>query len=315
MMHTPTFMRTYGPSADPITSLGWTLTWIALGVIAIVSILLLTGLFRRRPARASTTEIERSPGNTRSIYIGTAISAVILLFAFVQTMRVLAAESAPAHTPSIDVRVIGHQWWWEVRYSDRSGGNAFVTANEIHVPVGHPVHVVLETRDVIHSFWVPQLAGKTDLIPGRRNSTWIQADTAGTFLGICGEYCGLQHAHMQLTVVAEDPAAFRAWWGRQIASRTPPDKPEIANGERAFVANCSSCHQVRGSGAAGVIGPDLTHIMSRSTIAAGTLPNTRGALAGWISNPQRIKPGTIMPQIPLSSADLHSIVGYLESLN
>ncbi|HXV17327.1 MAG TPA: hypothetical protein VD758_11135, partial [Gemmatimonadaceae bacterium] len=141
MMHTPTFMRTYGPSADPITSLGWTLTWIALTVTAIVSILLLAGLFRRRPAPTSNTEIERSPGNTRSIYIGTAISVVILLFSFVQTMRVLAAESAPAHTPSIDVRVIGHQWWWEVRYSDRSGANAFVTANEIHVPVGHPVRV------------------------------------------------------------------------------------------------------------------------------------------------------------------------------
>lgn len=315
MNHAPTFMRTHGPAADPITSLGWTLTWIALAVIAIVSILLLAGLMKRRPAPNSRDELVRTPGSATWIYAGTGLSVVVLLFAFVQTMRTLSAASGPDRRPAITVQVIGHQWWWEIRYADRSGRNAFVTANEIHVPVGHPVHIELLTRDVIHSFWVPELAGKTDLIPGRTNTAWVEADQPGKFLGICGEYCGLQHAHMQLTVVAEEPAAFRAWWGRQLASRTPPTTPAIADGERVFLSKCSACHQVRGSGAAGQIGPDLTHLMTRQTIAAGTLPNSRGNQAGWISNPQQVKPGTKMPAIPLTSAELQSILGYLENLN
>jgi cytochrome c oxidase subunit 2 len=270
---------------------------------------------KRRPEPNSRDELVRTPGSTTWIYAGTGLSVIVLVFTFVQTMRVLSAASNPDRRPAITVQVIGHQWWWEIRYSDRGGRNAFTTANEIHVPVGHPVRIELVTRDVIHSFWVPELVGKTDLIPGRTNTTWVEADQPGKFLGICGEYCGLQHAHMQLTVVAEEPAAFRAWWGRQLAPRTAPATRAMADGERVFLSKCSACHQVRGSAAAGSIGPDLTHLMTRETIAAGTLPNSRGNQAGWISNPQGVKPGTKMPAIPLTSAELQSILGYLENLN
>src|SRR5512140_2053644 len=299
MSDSPTFMRTFGPAADPITRLGWILSAIAMAVVVIVGLMILASLYRRRATAGNLTDVETSPGRPDFIYIGTAASIVILIASFVYVMGVMAETSSPPFDPAITVQVIGHQWWWELRYSDKNGANSFVTANEIHIPVGHPVRFVLSTADVIHSFWVPQLAGKTDLIPGRLTVAWLQANTAGKFLGPCGEYCGLQHAHMQLTVVAEDAPAFRAWWGKQIAARSPPATPDNADGERVFLTNCSSCHTMRGTTAAGKIGPDLTHVMSRATIAAGTLPNTRGFLAGWISNPQQMKPGTLMPAIPL----------------
>lgn len=314
MGQSPTFMHTFGPAADPISRLGWILSAVSLLVVLVVGVLILVGVFRRRATPGNLVDVVTTRGRTDLIYAGTAASVVVLIASFVYVMGVLAETSAPAFDPAITVQVIGHQWWWELRYSDRNGANAFVAANEIHIPVGHPVRFILSTADVIHSFWVPQLAGKTDLIPGRRNVAWLQSNTAGKFLGPCGEYCGLQHAHMQLTVVAEDAPAFRAWWGQQIAARAPPSTPEIANGEIIFLKNCSSCHTIRGTTAAGKVGPDLTHISSRSTIAAGMLPNTRGFLAGWISNPQQLKPGTQMPAVPLAPSELQALLGYLETL-
>jgi cytochrome c oxidase subunit 2 len=314
MGDTPTFMRTFGPAADPITRLGWILSAIAMAVVVIIGLMILASLFRRRKTAGNLTDVDTSPGRPDFIYIGTAASIVVLIASFVYVMGVMAETSSPPFDPAIKVQVIGHQWWWELRYSDKNGANAFVTANEIHIPVGHPVRFVLSTADVIHSFWVPELAGKTDLIPGRQNTTWFQANAPGHFIGPCGEYCGLQHAHMQVTVVAEDAPAFREWWARQIAARAPPATPDIADGERVFLSRCSSCHTMRGTSAAGKIGPDLTHVMGRSTIAAGTLPNTRGFLAGWISNPQQIKPGTQMPAVPLTPSELQALLGYLETL-
>lgn len=314
MSDSPTFMHTFGPAADPITRLGWILSAVAMLVVVVIGVFILVALFRRRATTGNLAEVETSAGRSDFIYIGTAASIVILVGSFVYVMAVLAETSSPPLDPALTVQVIGHQWWWELRYSDRNGANAFVTANEIHIPVGHPVRFVLTTADVIHSFWVPQLAGKTDLIPGRRNATWFQADTPGTYLGLCGEYCGLQHAHMHVAVMAEDAPAFRAWWSGQIAARAPPATKEIANGENVFLSRCSACHTIRGTSAAGKIGPDLTHVMSRNTIAAGTLPNTRGFLAGWILNPGQMKPGTQMPATPLAPAELEVLLAYLETL-
>ncbi|MEP6509792.1 MAG: cytochrome c oxidase subunit II, partial [Gemmatimonadales bacterium] len=314
MSDSPTFMHTFGPAADPITRLGWILSAVSMLVVVVIGVLILASLFRRREIAGNLNELDTSPGRSDFIYIGTAASIVILVGSFVYVMAVLGETSSPQFDPAITVQVIGHQWWWELRYSDRNGANAFVTANEIHVPVGHPVRFILSTADVIHSFWVPQLAGKTDLIPGRRNATWFQANTPGKYLGLCAEYCGLQHARMHVQVVAEDAPAFRAWWGKQMAARAPPATPDIASGENVFLSRCSACHTIRGTLAAGKIGPDLTHVMSRATIAAGTIPNTRGFLAGWILNPGQIKPGTQMPAVPLTPAELESLLGYLETL-
>ncbi|MEO7368392.1 MAG: cytochrome c oxidase subunit II [Gemmatimonadaceae bacterium] len=314
MSDSPTFMQTFGPAADPIARLGWILSAVSVLVVVAIGVFILVSLFRRRATTGNLTEVENSPGRSDFIYIGTAASIFILVGSFFFVMGVLAETSSPPFDPAMTVQVIGHQWWWELRYSDRNGANAFVGANEIHIPVGHPVRFILSTADVIHSFWVPQLAGKTDLIPGRRNTTWFQANAPGTYLGLCGEYCGLQHAHMHMAVVAEDTPAFRAWWRGQIAARAPPATPEIASGENVFVSRCSACHTIRGTSAAGKVGPDLTHLMSRAAIAAGTLPNTRGFLAGWILNPGQMKPGTQMPAIPLAPAELESLLGYLETL-
>lgn len=314
MSEHPTFMHTFGPAADPVTRLGWTLTTIAIVVVILIGFFVVAASLRRRANTDGLDYVDTSPGRPELIYVGTAASIVVLAASFVYVMSVLAETSSPPFDPAVTVQVIGHQWWWELRYADKYGRNSFVTANEIHIPVGHPVRFTLSTADVIHSFWIPRLAGKTDLIPGRQNVTWLQANSPGNFLGPCAEFCGLQHAHMQLRVVAEDAPAFREWWGQQLAARAPPATPDIADGERVFLSRCATCHTMRGTTASGKIGPDLTHVMSRNTIAAGSFPNTRGFLGGWISNPQQLKPGTLMPAIPLSPAELKSVLDYLETL-
>ena len=200
-------------------------------------------------------------------------------------------------------------------YADTSPHGRFTTANEIHVPVGEPVLFVLNAQDVIHSFWVPSLAGKKDLIPGYTQSMWFQADTAGVYRGQCAEFCGLQHAKMALHVVAEPKAQYRQWVERQRESAAIPTDSVTRRGREIFlVGQCAMCHSIQGTAAASNAGPDLTHLASRRTIAAGTLPNTRGALAGWIVDPQRIKPGTRMPPNLLRPQDLDALLTYLQSL-
>lgn len=241
---------------------------------------------------------------------GVVMPAIILLGTMVYSLAVLAQTSRPNGKPALAVQVVGHRWWWEVRYPGTSPEQVFVTANEIHIPVGVPVRLELTTADVIHSFWIPQLAGKTDLIPGQRNVAWIEADTAGRYWGHCGEYCGLQHANMMMTVVAEPAAEFTGWLAAQRL-------PAAAGGQGRAVFDrsaCAVCHTVRGTDAAGILGPDLTHVASRATIAAGALANSQGNLVGWIANPQGIKPGVLMPAVPLSPGDLQAVVSYLREL-
>jgi cytochrome c oxidase subunit 2 len=239
------------------------------------------------------------------------VPVVVLAVLWVLTLSDMSALSHPRRSAAMKVQVVGHQWWWEVRYPQQG----FVTANDIHIPVGRPVEVELTTDDVIHSFWVPQLTGKTDLISGRTNRMWIQADRPGVYRGQCAEYCGLQHANMIFYVVADAPATFREWVSREGQAAATPTSSEAVRGRDVFLSSaCVGCHTIRGTDARGKVGPDLTHIGSRISIGAGALSNTPSKLAIWISDSQSVKPGNLMPPIPLSPSDLKAVVAFLDAL-
>jgi cytochrome c oxidase subunit 2 len=247
------------------------------------------------------------------VVFGIAIPVVILVALFGVSDVYLVKQTAPPNPKStaMTIDVIGHQWWWQVRYS----GTDAVTANEIHIPLRTRVNVVATTADVIHSFWVPQLARKIDEVPGRQNRILLYADRPGSYRGQCAEFCGLQHANMALYVVAQPMPAFKAWLANM--SRPAPKPSGAASaGERLFMADqCASCHTIRGTAASyGTVGPDLTHLATRSTLAAATIPNTPAELERWILNPQSIKPGDRMPDLGLSHRDASAIVAYLDSL-
>ena len=294
-----------------------TLWWWMLGVAGVVLggalVMLAIGwLRRRRPG------LPLIGGNERLswalvIAFGILIPLAVNVAVFVTANFVVAkATDAPLPgTTAMTIRIIGHQWWWEVRYP---GGRA-VTANEIHIPVGARVNVVATTADVIHSFWVPQLNRKIDMIPGQRNRVLLEADRVGRYRGQCAEFCGLQHAHMAMYVDADPPQRFRAWLRRAAASRTPPTSALARQGEQLFDGNaCASCHEIRGTSAQGHIGPDLTHVAGRSTLAALTIPNRPRALLDWIRDPQHVKPGNRMPALGLTAAEYRAIAAYLEGL-
>ena len=311
------YMYGHGPVASSEARLGWWLVIVSGVVVAVVALLVVAGALHR-PAKREPMALERtgSHGGLLWIYLGgLLLPALILIVSFGFTLGTLHATVRPPRDPAATVRIIGHRWWWEVRYVDRDPTKTIITANEIHVPVGQPVRLELTSADVIHSFWVPQLAGKTDVIPGVTNVAWLQADSAGVYRGACTEYCGLQHANMSPIVVAESPVAFQTWEAGQRASASPPADPGAAAGEAVFQKSaCATCHAIRGSEALGNVGPDLTHLASRLTLAAGTLENTRGNLAGWIGNAQGIKPGNDMPVMTLAPNDLQALLAYLETL-
>jgi len=301
-----------------------TLFWIFLGVSAVVWVLVVIALALAAARRRSRAERGAGPlapaprGEARARgVVGSAVAAtgavLITLTAFSYfTGKSLADAKAD---PTLTIEVTGHQWWWELRYDDPRPDMRFTTANEIHVPVGERVRLILTSNDVIHSFWVPSLAGKQDLIPGHDNEIVIEVAREGTYRGSCAEFCGLQHAHMGLTVIAEPRAAFDRWRAAQAAPAAPPQTEEAARGLAAFQQNaCVLCHAIRGTGAGGMVAPDLTHVASRSTLAAGTLPFTRGALGAWIADPQAVKPGANMPRSELDPDELNAIIAYLEGL-
>jgi cytochrome c oxidase subunit 2 len=241
----------------------------------------------------------------------TSLILVGLLVLDVSTTRALATP--PAGAP-LSIEIVGHQWWWEVHYPDPTPSRAVTTANEVHIPVGRPVQVRLESRDVIHSFWVPNLQGKRDLIPGHVNTVWLQADQPGLFHGQCAEFCGAQHAHMAFLIVAEPESAFSAWLDGQRQPAASPATDDQARGQEAFLSRtCALCHTVRGANAWGQNGPDLTHLATRRELAAGTLPNRHGSLVEWVTDPHRVKPGTKMPPMPPETG-IQALVAYLESL-
>jgi cytochrome c oxidase subunit 2 len=312
----PSALDPHGPQGASTA----TLTWVMVGLAAVVWLavmgLLVAGLLRRRRGEARPPDAARDAGSGAIALVvacGIVVPVLVLAGLMAVTARTLAAVAAPPTATALTVEVTGHLWWWEVHYREPD----VTTANEIHVPAGQPVQLVLRSQDVIHSFWVPQLMGKLDVIPGQTNTTWLQADAPGTYRGQCAEYCGLQHAHMALLVIADAPTDFAAWLEAQRRPATPPADPEAQRGAQAFAqVGCIACHRIRfgAAGAGGTEGPDLTHVGSRETLAAGTLPNTKGYLAGWIGNPQAIKPGTKMPTLQVGGEDLRALAAYLETL-
>jgi cytochrome c oxidase subunit 2 len=282
---------------------------VFLGAVA----LLLLGWFRRdRPGLPLFGENEKL--NTGLVIgFGMVIPIVVLVSLFgVADLWLVKRTGAPARgSTAMTIRVIGHQWFWEIRYP----GTRAVTANEIHIPARTNVQVVGRSADVIHSFWVPELNRKIDLIPGHTNRVLLYADKPGVYRGQCAEFCGLQHANMGTQVFADSPRQFHAWLTNMEKPAARPATPEQRRGRQLFLSNaCASCHTIRGTSAHGVIGPDLTHVASRRTLAALTIPNTPRTLERWITYPQHIKPGNKMPGLDLGDSEFRAIRAYLEHL-
>jgi cytochrome c oxidase subunit 2 len=304
-----------GPAAARIDELFQAMGALGATVFVLFCLALAYAVARRRlPSTPPTPERDR--GAARAIVLlGAVVPTLILVPLFVWTIRTLAALDPRARPPDLVVEVIGRQWWWQLRYHDPDAAGGFVTANELYVPVGRRVELRLTSSDVIHSFWVPALQGKTDLIPGRENIAWIEASRPGTYGGQCAEYCGIQHARMGLLVVAVPPDDYERWAARQHRpAAEPPDSLGRLDREAFLGSGCVLCHTVRGTPAGGFLGPDLTHVASRRTLAAGTLPNTEAHLAGWIADPQSLKPGARMPRVPLAPEQFHRIRRYLMTL-
>jgi cytochrome c oxidase subunit 2 len=303
------------PESHPqreITHLWWVmLTGAAIGFGSIVLLLFLGWARRNRPGLPGGGSERVETGLV--VLLGVVVPVVVLLSLFVYAdVFVMRSTAAPRPgSTEMTIHVIGHQWFWEVLYP----GTRAVTANEIHIPVGTRVNLVGTTDDVIHSIWIPELNRKVDLIPGRTNRILLEADRPGRYRGQCSEFCGLQHAHMAVAVVAEAPARFRAWLANAARPARRPTTPAERRGEQTFVSQaCSGCHQIRGTSARGQIGPDLTHVASRQTLAALTIQNDPESLRGWITDPQHYKPGARMPALSLSGSQVNDLVAYLERL-
>ena len=302
----PPVLDPAGPFAGPLTTLTWGLLAMAALVMVVVLAALAIALFAPRPWR-------RRLGGERLVWIaGLGFPVVVLSVLLVWGLSLTDKLSERAQPGDLRVRVTGEMWWWRVAYLDAAGRELFQDANEIHVPVGRTVALELESTDVIHSFWVPRLAGKLDMIPGRRNVLRIQADSPGTYSGQCAEYCGGAHALMAFVVVAHAPEDYARWRART----EQPALPQKSAGAAVFdKSGCGACHTIRGTSANGVAGPDLTHVGARRTLGAGVLPNNAGTMSGWIADSQAIKPGNRMPAYPvLSGQDLRAVATDLESL-
>ncbi len=306
-------LDTHGTSAgalkDLITLVVVVCTAVWLLVVAFMAWSLLHG--RNRPI----VEHDRSEQTITRI-VSAAVTGTVLV---ISALTVASFYTTRALYNSLDaavtVRVKAQQWWWQFIYEYPDGTQIFQTANELHIPVGQNVRLQLESIDVIHSFWVPSLAGKLDMIPGRLNTLTLNAKNPGIYRGQCAEFCGLQHSHMAFLVVAQEERDYRSWQFAQHQSAIEPSNPEAALGKTAFMSKpCAACHTIRGTMAGGTSGPDLTHVGSRATIAAGLFDRTRGSLAAWIADPQTLKPGNNMPLIPLTSDELRQISAYMEGL-
>ena len=307
----------------PVSTPAFAIRELAFLVLAIVTVIFLVvaGLtvyaiirYRRRPGDDGR-EPPQVYGSTQIELAWTVVPFLIVIVLFLTTARyIFAIERRAAPPEALEVTVVGNQWWWEIRYP----GLGIVTANELHVPVSDaarptPTFITLESADVIHSFWIPQLAGKMDVIPGQRNRTWVEPRTPGTYVGQCAEFCGVQHAGMLLTVTVHPKEDFARWVAAQQA--VAADVPRVRAGRDVFMSvACISCHTVRGTPGNGLFGPDLTHLMSRATLGAGVAPNTPENLRAWVNDPASLKPGARMPAMKLSNDQLDKIVAYLATL-
>ncbi|MER8673103.1 MULTISPECIES: cytochrome c oxidase subunit II [unclassified Mesorhizobium] len=306
-----------GPAASELAWLIWFFTALCAVVWVLVMIALVVPLMMRSRAQAEPLAIEAGADDRklRAVMTAVGLTAIVLigltLLSFFANRTLVAIGSDAALT----IRVTGHQWWWEVRYEDATPSRILTTANEIHIPAGEPVRLLLTSTDVIHSFWIPSLSGKLDLIPGHMNVLDLKADKPGVYRGQCAEFCGAQHANMGTFIIAEPRAKFDAWWNDQLQPAATPTGDEAKAGQDLFLKRpCVVCHRIGGTPAGGTVAPDLTHIASRQTLAAGTLTMSRGNLAAWIADPQGIKPGSHMPVVELSGDELNAMVAYLEAL-
>lgn len=307
--------------AARIAHLWWLFFWVLMMVFALVAIFLFFAILRnRRPAAAPEITDKPEPqdeARLTSVVMSAVIVTVLTLFVLlvIDFFTGHAVYSVSEDPNALEIKITGHQWWWEVQYQDPQPSNIMTTANEVHIPIGRTIKLDLSSDDVIHSLWIPNFNGKKDLIPGQPTSTYIIANREGEFRGQCAEYCGEQHAHMRLVFVAEKPEKFEQWLNARRQSSLPPQTETQRRGRELFVTSqCVMCHTVQGTNARAALGPDLTHIASREWLAAGALPNTRLNMARWISNPQDYKPAARMPANPFPPDALNALLDYLESL-
>lgn len=308
-----------GVQAQQIEHAWWLFFVVAVIVYAVVLASLGYALMhrRRREMVGPALAIDRRREKRTDLALIAWVSVTVLLLVALTAVSYAtdARLISLGDDGSVDIEVSAQQWWWQVRYLNEDPSQTFITANEIHVPVGVPIRLSLRSPDVIHSFWAPDLNGKQDVIPGRDNALAFRVDRPGTYRGQCAEFCGIQHARMAFQVVAQSPQDFEAWRAAQLRSATEPSMDEQQQGRDVFLSSaCVMCHTIRGTPANGQMAPDLTHLASRASIAAGTLPYSRGNLAAWIVDPQTVKPGSHMPNVTLSPADLQSLLAYLDGL-
>lgn len=309
-----------GQQASDINGLWWFYCIVMTAIYAIVLLLAEIGILRGHGQRTIAEPIlhpdqKREKIVTRIVATAVVITVVILFVFMIRDFFTGRAMRALDDPHPLQIQVTGHQWWWEVQYENEVATNIVTTANEIHLPVGKAVEIGLQSADVIHSFWAPNLDGKKDLVPGHPTSFWFRARRTGTFYGQCAEFCGLQHAHMRLVIVVESPKEFQDWLTAQGTLARAPTTDEEKKGQHVFLSyNCVACHTITGTPARGTVGPDLSHLASRQMLAAGTLYNTRGHLAGWILDAQQIKPGVAMPQNTLDPGSLQALLAYLGNL-
>lgn len=296
--------------AHSIFELSAGVLWVCLAIFLLVAGLVTYAgwKFRARPNEADPKQVF---GSTRWEMAYVIPPTILLAIIFAFTLRVMHTSDPPAQASGDDIVVVGHQWWWEVRYPKLG----VRTANEIHIPAGTNVQFGFESADVIHDFWVPELGRKIDLIPGRHAKIWLAADHPGTYLGACAEFCGKEHAWMRIRVIADDPKAFLAWASHERSPGAALQDEAESRGQRYVMSMpCASCHSINGTSARGVIGPDLTHIASRETLAAGRMQNTPTQLSSWLRDPDAFKPGSRMPNLRLTDDQRSDIVHYLETL-
>jgi cytochrome c oxidase subunit 2 len=286
--------------------------WICVPIYLLVLAALFVAM--RRGLAAKQVDHASDQGVARAMAGWAVVVGVLLTVLIVASFLAERALNRAAHDP-VEIKVTAKQWWWQIEYVDPDPSKRFITANEMHLPIGRDAHIALVSGDVIHSFWVPAFGGKLDLIPGRTNTLTLTPQTPGRFRGECAEFCGLQHAHMAFDVSVEDASNFDAWRAAQLAPAAEPSNDSMRAGRDLFVGGaCATCHAIAGTTAASHLGPDLTHVASRPTIAAGTLRSTREEIERWIGDPQHIKPGANMPNIPLNATQRAQIADYLSSL-
>jgi cytochrome c oxidase subunit II len=315
-----TSLNPAGPAAAHIEHTFAVIFWITATVYLLVMAVLVVSVWRKRssldafPEPQQTTEASDRLA-TRAVAVAMAVTLVLVFVMLISSFRTSRALGKMNNETALTIDVYGHQWWWEVQYPNDESDKIVETANEIHLPVGIPIRIHGTSRDVIHSFWAPNVQGKRDLMPGYETDVIMQVDQVGRWRGQCAEYCGEQHAHMSFYMVAEPKHEFEQWLSGEAESASPPNTLQTIHGQHVFLTHaCVLCHTIRGTPASARVGPDLTHFASRSTIAAGMLPNTIGNLGGWILNAQTLKPGSRMPPNQISGSELQDLLAYLETL-